>query len=326
MTNASTSSTAVGVDSPSPARDWVGIDWGTTRRRASRFAGATLVKRIDDAQGLIACAPHFARSLTALMHELGVQPDATPPPIVMAGMVGSASGWQEVPYLDAGTPLRELPQRLQRVVRPDAPPAAWIVPGVCWRDERGAVDVMRGEETQLLGAIELLGDHSDGWYLLPGTHSKWVQLQGGRVHWMRTYLSGELFALLQDKGTLSAIMRAGQASGVTAEERKAFERGVAYSAGAALSHVLFAARAQVVTGALSQEAGAAFVSGALFGAEWHDVAARLGQASLVRLIGDARLCARHAHCAALLGFATEVLDNEAVQDAAWARLRAEGPR
>ena len=308
-----------------PAGEWIGIDWGTTHRRALRLVAGQVAGEVEDAQGLTACAPHFASSLDQLLHGLGAERNQAT--IVMSGMVGSASGWQEVPYLDAGTPLSDLPGRLQRLARSDAPPAAWIVPGVCWRGERGAVDVMRGEETQLFGAMHLLGGRSDGWYLLPGTHSKWVELREGRVQWLHTYLSGELFALLREHGTLSAIMRSGHAvSDADAQERAAFERGVAASAEAALSHALFAARAQVVTGGLAAACGAAFVSGALFGTEWHDMAGQLAHASPVRVIGAARLCAHHVRCAALLGFATEVLDSKAVQRAAWLKLREEGPR
>jgi 2-dehydro-3-deoxygalactonokinase len=81
-----------------------------------------------------------------------------------------------------------------------------------------------------------------------------------------------------------------------------------------------------VTGGLAREAGAAFVSGVLFGAEWHDMVRKLGRVTTVRAIGDARLCAYHARCAALLGLGLEILDDQAVQDAAWLRLRVDGPR
>jgi 2-dehydro-3-deoxygalactonokinase len=310
---------------PAPALDWIGIDWGTTHRRAWRFAAGQLARRIEDAQGLTACAPHFASSLDELLRALEVRHGR--PTIVMSGMVGSASGWQEVTYLDAATSLQELPARLQRVSRPDAPAHAWIVPGIRWRGEGEVVDVMRGEETQLFGAMHLLGTRSDGWYLLPGTHSKWVQLRAGRVAWMRTYLSGELFALLRDHGTLSTIMRPGAArDGRSAQQDEAFERGVAASADAAVSHALFAARARVVTGGLEPALAAAFVSGALLGAEWHDMRRKFDPATTVRLIGAAHLCAHHARCAALLGFVTEALDIETVQGAAWRHLREEGPR
>src|SRR5262249_4114340 len=155
-----------------------------------------------------ACAPNFAASLADLLGSLGAQAGKTT--IVMSGMVGSASGWQEVPYLDASTPLSELPRRLQRVTQPDAPPDAWIVAGVRWRGGPDVVDVMRGEETQLFGAMHLSAGTSDGWYLLPGTHSKWVRLHDARIEWMRTYLSGELFGLLRERGTLASIMRSGE--------------------------------------------------------------------------------------------------------------------
>jgi 2-dehydro-3-deoxygalactonokinase len=312
------------ADTAAPTLDWVGIDWGTTHRRAWRYTDGGLKGRVEDAQGLTACAPDFGGSLVELLRALGVEGRPT---IVMSGMVGSASGWQEVGYLDAATSLHELPARLQRVLRSDAPPSTWIVPGVCWRSDADAVDVMRGEETQLFGAMHLVGAGSDGWYLLPGTHSKWVQLRAGRVQWLRTYLSGELFGLLRDRGTLSTIMRgAPPTADLDPRQRTAFERGVATSAEAAVSHALFAARARVVTGGLAPDVAASFVSGALLGAEWHDMAPRLESAPVVRLIGETQLCARHTRCAALLGFRSEVLDIEAVQGAAWQHLREEGPR
>jgi hypothetical protein len=66
-------------------------------------------------------------------------------PIVMAGMVGSASGWQETPYLDLRIALEDLPRHLL-AVRDSAD--CWIVPG--YASGGPDVDVMRGEETQLL--------------------------------------------------------------------------------------------------------------------------------------------------------------------------------
>src|SRR5262249_45468215 len=166
---------------------------------------------------------------------------------------------------------------------------------------------------------------SDGWYLLPGTHSKWVRLHDARIEWMRTYLSGELFGLLRERGTLASIMRSGEADLTEQSAQAAFERGVAAASNGALSNALFAARAQVVTGGLAAALGATFVSGTLFGAEWRDMAALLGQARTVRAIGDARLCALHARCAALHGVALEILDIADVQRTAWMHLRTGEP-
>ncbi|MDT7835677.1 2-dehydro-3-deoxygalactonokinase [Aquabacterium sp. OR-4] len=298
------------------SRHWIGIDWGTTHRRAWWFTDGLLQRQLADDQGLLAAAPHFAPSLAALRARLGAPLEAT---VVMAGMVGSASGWQAVPYLDAGRPLADWAQQLVPVA---GQAQCFIVPGCCWREAgaEAAVDVMRGEETQLLGAWQLAPQ--DGWALLPGTHSKWVLLQGGAVQRLHTYLSGELHALLSAGGTLAPLLAA-QAGSDPLDRPEAFAQGVRAAGRAALSRALFGLRAQVVTGALAPEAAGAYLSGLLLGAEWHEALARgLAAQQPVRLIGSPALCRLHARCAELLGRQSLTLDIEAVQTAAWRALGA----
>jgi 2-dehydro-3-deoxygalactonokinase len=248
---------------------------------------------------------------------LAAWPEAADVPVVMAGMVGSALGWQEVPYVDAAVPLREM--RLVPVRDAPAGHRWFIVPGIRWRDGQGHVDVMRGEETQLLGTMHLLGSSADnGAYVLPGTHSKWVQLRSGSVATLRTCMSGELFALLREKGTLSAAMKAAAAD--AEPDMQAFARGVVDAAGGVLSHTLFGARARVVTGAMKAEDAAAYVSGLLIGSEWHEHA-RGGDRSVVRVIGEPALARLHLQCAELLGLRAEALDAHAVQLSAWQAWR-----
>jgi len=299
---------------------FIGIDWGTTHRRASLLAtNGELLAQLHNDQGALACAGRFGESLQALLAQWPEAGDKVP--VVMAGMVGSALGWQEVPYVDAATPLRQLGTRLSPVR--DAPAGRrWaIVPGVCWRGEHGSVDVMRGEETQLLGALQQLGAAGDeGCYLLPGTHSKWVRLRGGAVASLRTCMSGELFALLRERGTLSGAMKTTPAD--AEPDRVAFARGVADAADGVLSHTLFGARARVVTGAMPAEEAAAYVSGLLIGSEWHEYARRdADRGGVVRVIGEPALAQLHAQCASQLGRKVELLDARAVQLAAWQALR-----
>lgn len=307
---------------------WIGVDWGGTHRRAWRYEHGALTAQHDDTAGLLAVAPHFAASLPVLLAGLRL-PSGTASTLVMSGMVGSAQGWQEAPYLDASRSLFELPKRLVRLTAADAPEDAWIVPGVRWQGVGDAVDAMRGEETQLLGALHLQGRgaHADGWYVLPGTHCKWVWLEGGRVRWLRTYLTGELFALLGERGTLAPLMQHGRDNN-DAHDAEVFARGVTHAGESAISHALFGARARVVTGALPREATASYVSGVLFGAEWHDLKRQPGlDAKLpIHVIGAPRLAALHAACAAQFGHRVEVLDVQAVQQAAWQALREEMPR
>jgi 2-dehydro-3-deoxygalactonokinase len=299
---------------------WIGIDWGTTHRRAWYFIDGAVHARADDDQGLLAAAPHFAASLMALRQRLGAPADAT---VVMAGMVGSASGWQEVPYLDAGRPLSDWACHLAPVA---GAPGCFIVPGCRWREPGadGAVDVMRGEEAQLLGAWSMAA--ADGWTVLPGTHSKWVLLQGGTVQRLHTYLSGELHALLSGGGTLAPLLRAAAGADPLARP-EAFAQGVQAAGQAALSRALFGLRARVVTGALDAAAAGAYLSGLLLGAEWHEAgawgaAASDAAAPAVQLIGSPTLCRLHARCAELMGRRTVTLDIEAVQTAAWRALGA----
>jgi 2-dehydro-3-deoxygalactonokinase len=188
-----------------------------------------------------------------------------------------------------------------------------IVPGYCVRNATGQPDVMRGEETQLLGA-HCLG-HSDGWFVLPGTHSKWVQLRAGQVMQLRTYMTGELFDLLGRHGTLAAAAGAADAPWDDA----AFNQGVlAAQTGAALSHLLFGCRARVVSGDMAGSSSRAYLSGLLIGTELHDVlhdsasrASGTGQGAPFKLIGSPALATLYQAAAASLGLAFEVLDARA---------------
>ena len=306
---------------------FIGIDWGTTHRRAALIGanGALLAERADG-EGALACKGRFAASLEALV---AGWPGADPTlPVVMAGMVGAAIGWQAVAYLEADTPLAALGRHLAPV--DETPPGRrWsIVPGYCLRGEGGAVDVMRGEETQLFGALQLLGpEAADGCYVLPGTHSKWVRLQGGRITELRTYMTGELFALLRQHGTLASAMQAadaGQDAGLrhdSVADDPHFLHGVADAAThPVLTHALFGARARVVTGALAPGAATAYVSGLLIGAEWADAQRQASHDEPVRVIGEPALAALHAACARHHGRHLESLDVRQIQWAAWRAL------
>ena len=318
-------------DTTTPAL--LGIDWGTSNRRAWWLAanGEVLAEHSDD-QGLLAAQGRFAESLQALLragpalHERSL--------VLMSGMVGAASGWQQAPYMDAGLPLAQLARQLQPLAA--AGPRCFIVPGVCFAAADGTVDVMRGEETQLLGALAL--GHGDGWYVLPGTHSKWVRLADGCVADLATYMTGELFALLTQHGTLSSVTREAATgahgnSGSTSNNNdnkiepahpQAFARGFAAAQRSGLSNALFGCRAQVVAGRMPAVEAREYLSGLLIGAEWHDVARRAGQAPThITLIGSASLAQRYGRVAEAAGCRITTLDARSVQLAALGALRAE---
>ena len=296
----------------------VGVDWGTTHRRAYGLnREGQCVAEHADGEGALACKGRFDQALQSLLDTMDAQPHA----VILSGMVGSALGWQVVPYVDGTVALPALAQHLHAVhlqlgVRADialAPPSVAIVPGYCVRNATGGPDVMRGEETQLLGA-HCLGQ-SDGWFVLPGTHSKWVELRAGRVQQLRTYMTGELFDLLGRHGTLAAAA----ASADAPWDDAAFAQGVlAAGEGAALSHQLFGCRARVVSGDMAAASSRAYLSGLLIGTELLDVlreptskAAAVGPGATFKLIGSPALATLYQAAAATLGQRFVLLDARA---------------
>ena len=309
----------------------VGVDWGTTHRRGYALAadGRCLAEQTD-ADGMLAARGRFEASLETLLQAL----HASSPHVrvLMSGMVGSANGWVQAPYLDPEVPLRDLGRHLLRV--PGTARRLDIVPGIALRTA-DAVDVMRGEETQLLGAA-LLG-HDNGWFLLPGTHSKWVRMAAGRVADFATFMTGELFDLLGRHGTLAAAGAGAGAgtpgaagaepagadqAGTDPQHPEAFDQGLRAGADVALSHALFGCRARVVTGALPAQQARDYLSGLLIGAEWHELRRR-GAGHLpasVTVIGAPHLAARHAEAAAAFGVTVQHLDPAEVYKTALAHL------
>jgi 2-dehydro-3-deoxygalactonokinase len=173
------------------------------------------------------------------------------------------------------------------------------------------VDVMRGEETQLLGAVAL--GRRDGWFVLPGTHSKWVHLEDGVIHRIATFMTGELFATLAAHGTLAPLMAN------DADDDAAFVAGLDEARGGApLSNALFGVRARVVTGAMPATQARSFVSGLLIGAEF--VAALAGAGVDLVCIGSATLRDRYTRAARHFGVALAGLEPEHVYCAALARF------
>ncbi|MFK3737354.1 2-dehydro-3-deoxygalactonokinase [Massilia sp. TN1-12] len=285
----------------------LGIDWGTSNRRAYLVGpgGACLDRRSDD-QGMLAARPDFGPSLAALLADMGTGADV---PVVASGMIGSAQGWKETPYLDASVPLEDLPQHLVPVQDAASGRSCLLVPGYREQDGEGRVDVIRGEEMQLLGAVAM--GRRDGWFVLPGTHSKWVRLEEGVIRHVSTFMTGEFFATLGKQGTLAPLMDGPDIDA-------AFDAGVAEAGHRALlTNALFGVRARVVTGAMPAAHTRSFVSGLLIGAE---LLAALDLTSDARgevvSIAAPRLHGYYARAGGQLGIALAPLDPDAVYVAA----------
>jgi 2-dehydro-3-deoxygalactonokinase len=271
------------------------IDWGTSSFRAYRIApdGAAREKR-EAAMGILNVrGGDFAAAFDG---QVGDWLDAGEAPVVMCGMIGSRQGWVEAPYAECPAGIAELAARLCPVRWRTC--EAWIVPGLVDRSA-GVPDVMRGEETQLIGALAQLGPGSHV-VCLPGTHSKWARVADGRIAGFRTHMTGEVFGVLKEHSILGRLMAEG------AEDESAFEEGLgrARAAGGLLHH-LFGARTRGLFDELPATALSSYLSGMLVG---HELAAEADAAGTVHIIGAPRLAALYARGLRRLGKVARVLD------------------
>ena len=255
----------------------IGVDWGTSNLRAFRFDARGKV--IDTRRAAAGVATVSDGNFEKVLSEAIGDWLAEDRELVLAGMVGSRSGWLEAPYLACPVELHALAQHL-------AEPASSIgrcriVPGVSSMGQGGRGDVMRGEETQLLGA-----GLDDGVVLLPGTHSKWATLDQGRLRSFRTAMTGELFAVLLEHSLLGRQEREPDTSNMAA-----FKRGVLRSLDdPSLVMTLFSARAEVLLGSLAPDDVPDYLSGLLIGAE---VSAMAPAQSPVTIVGEPGLAQRY---------------------------------
>ena len=273
----------------------IAIDWGTTSARAYRIDGTGAVFAARSAAlGIQSLRDQrFAAALATLLDDWC--DDAAPR--IGCGMIGSRQGWIEAPYADCPIDLGGLGSVLSHT--PGGELA--IVPGVICRDAAGTPDVMRGEETQLAGA--LLRDDGRLLAVLPGTHSKWAMIDNGRLLEFATFMTGELYAVLMEHSILGR-MAAKPADSVSGGE--AFDRGVARGlAGAGLGHNIFGARTLALVGELAPVQVGEWLSGALIG---HEIGAartwaqeRGATKTPVRVIGDHAIVARYLRAFEMVG-------------------------
>lgn len=283
---------------------FIGVDWGTTNRRAYRIdANGVVSARLGDGRGVLSVPPGgFPDEVAALRAQLGDLP------VVAAGMVGSSRGWIDVPYVDAPTTLAALAAGTVQVTS-----GVGIVPGVALRDARYP-DVMRGEEVQVLGAIAAGLAPGDALFCQPGTHNKWITVRHGAITGFATAMTGELFALVRDHGILQGMLDGPVGDG------PAFRAGLARAAGAVdLAAALFGVRASVLVGGRPAEEAAAYASGILIGS---DVGARGDVAGAdVHLLASGPLAALYASAIDASGGRAVPVDAEAAFLAGISRIR-----
>jgi 2-dehydro-3-deoxygalactonokinase len=263
---------------------FVVVDWGTSSFRGWLMSadGAALAES-RGGEGMLHCAgTGFAPVLRDHLARLGA-PEGTP--VLICGMAGARQGWAEAPYLKTPTRLDALHEGAIRI---DAPGDIRILPGIA-QARAEQPDVMRGEETQLLGVTE---PDFTGLVCIPGTHSKWVRIEDGRIVEFSTYMTGELFSVIAQHSILAhAVETAKDAAGPPAVDSPPFREGLAKALAepTALTASLFRLRAAQLLGFEQRADGAARLSGLLIGTELADALHRQGPLRSVRLIAAGSL-------------------------------------
>ncbi len=263
----------------------IALDWGLTRLRAYLMDdGGAIVERHESEAGVLSIADGgFEAALTSAIADW---PEG---PIVASGMITSRQGWVETEYLACPAGAGEIAAAL--TVHKAAMGPIHFAPGLVDRGAGGVPDVMRGEETQIAGALAPGGGAA--LLLLPGTHSKWARAAGGRVQGFATFMTGEVYAVLCRHSILGRMMAEGP------EDAEAFLRGLddAWNEARAggLLHRLFGTRTLALFEELAETQTADYLSGLLIGQEVAEGLAmgRAGAASAVTIVGAADLAARY---------------------------------
>ncbi|MAZ86704.1 MAG: hypothetical protein CL693_03595 [Cellvibrionaceae bacterium] len=313
----------------------IAVDWGSTHFRAMRVNDSgQVIDRVKSEQGVLSRSmqddrgyqdnQRFAQVIEQHCHAwLSDTPSAS---CFLGGMIGSRSGWQEVPYLDSTQWLSELSQQLQAA--PDS--SHFLIAGVR-QQHKGHWDVMRGEETQILGAAQMLADDdaaNNTLMLLPGTHCKWAAVStkkantdpsiiDARIDHFTTFMTGELYQWAHQHSSLSGLMT----EDVESFDLTAFTAGVEQGRNSlALSQLLFSIRADKLMDTLPGHSCGDYLSGLLIG---HEITSaltenkfeqknrrkHLGDVDLV-IVGSDALASRYQQALQLCGRDSRMIDAE----------------
>lgn len=263
---------------------YIAIDWGSTNLRAWLYQGDHCLESRQSEAGVTRLNGKSPAAVLAEMTENWREGNT---PIVMAGMVGSNVGWKVAPYLPVPVLFSTIGERLTSVGD-----NIWIIPGLSVSREDNH-NVMRGEETQMLGARVLA---PSSLYVMPGTHCKWVQADREQIHDFRTVMTGELHHLLLNHSLLGM----GLPTQESAPEAftAGLERGLTHPA--VLPH-LFDVRASHVLGALPREQVSEFLSGLLIGAEVATMSQQYAHEQVITLVAGTSLASRYHQAFQALG-------------------------
>ncbi|SOD92983.1 2-dehydro-3-deoxygalactonokinase [Spirosoma fluviale] len=264
----------------------LGCDWGTSsfRLRLIDSSNHQLIGEITSQEGIAntftawkaigdgATLPReqffrhqLKRHINQLSTKVSIKLNGIP--IVISGMASSSIGMAEVPYATLPFPVDGSLSSTKRLLKQaDFPHDITLISGV-----RTEHDVMRGEETQLIGLLALLDTGhvaADASILIfPGTHSKHIYIQNQQVIDFQTFMTGEVFNLMAHYSILKDSIAPAELSTFTNDQLDAFKLGVNESDSSSILNSLFRVRTNQLFGLLNKPDNTLYLSGLLIGAE-----------------------------------------------------------
>lgn len=270
------------------------IDWGTSSFRAWQVSSdGEVVAEIVAPSGIMAVQDKaFDAAFESLV---GDWLDAIPGvPVIASGMITSRTGWVETPYVPLPTDVGSIARALVRHVT-DKGRIIHFVTGTAVNPAYGLPDVMRGEETEIVGHLAAT-DAAETLIVLPGTHSKWVRVRGDEFSSFETYMTGEVYAVMLGHSILGRLKAEGPPS------PNSFRMGVEVAlTGGSILDKLFSARSLVLFDRLGSDGVGDYLSGLLIGEEVRAGIARHGSEMPITVVGRGDLADRYVTAFSLCG-------------------------
>lgn len=264
---------------------FIGIDWGSSNCRAAliSMAGEVMATKDSPRGALTLRHDEFAAVFEQLTGDWITRHNVLF--ALASGMVGSKQGWLQAPYVNTPATMESLIESVQWF---DQKIPVGIVPGIANYQDGRVLDILRGEEVQVFGVLKAYGI-SGGLLILPGTHSKWINVGHSRVDSFRTYMTGELFDVIKKNSVLKYALGESQAHPDFIEEE--FLAGCHMALQSSLLHNLFGMRTRSITTDVKPQSLDSYYSGLLIGEEIRDGLARLPHPGTqkVYVVGSAKL-------------------------------------
>jgi 2-dehydro-3-deoxygalactonokinase len=311
----------------------IAIDWGSTSARAYLLddLGKPMSTRSEPLGVRNVSKGGFDNALNQLCGTwLDTYPDVS---MFASGMIGSRNGWLDVPYVACPAGVSALVHGVAPV-ETSSGRIMHIVPGVQYTALSGLHDLMRGEETQIVGALP---KDSSGTrlFVLPGTHSKWVLVKNGEIVWFRTFMTGEMFDVLRNHSLLCRVMSEDHASGTASVSGNVFSDGIEFglnakAKGGSVMSRLFSVRTRGLINGYSEAEQQQFLSALLIGGEIADGAGILEKRGLTlrhaTVIGDFSLCEFYREGLLRTGFTCDIHQFTAAANGLWTIANASATR